>query len=393
MADEQELVEDGWQARDLRSGVAKVFQEAKRRCILGIRAAAAWAVIMLLYAIVDMAGVVEIGPPIWEFVAALGVMLLAALGMSRTPGPMLLAAITILADLLIVAFRLPSIFERRDTAEMALTSVRLTLAPVALTMVLSGYLGALSIQAFKLGFSPGQDWRTRLNPMMLQAVSIGSCVLVIGIGIASWFGAIGAGFAQTGVVWKSVDPYVNNVEIETSKPEVEAAKRQGKDPEPFINIKVLTGEDEDIEPEVPTYPEASKPITTTEGWEEFGKREIEDAWEFGVETDEAGCVDEGQGRQGRCRDDRCRHWSRVFVRACLTKAKKTPKYCDEVPEPIRVKAGLDWSTRLCAGRNFEMCREIMYAVQGHCHPPDKYPADIVDGSAAKAHAERKAAGE
>src|SRR5689334_20392834 len=160
MADDQELVEDGWQARDLRSGVAKVFQEAKRRCILGIRAAAAWAVVMLFFAIIDMAGVVEIGPPIWEFVAALGVMLLAALGMSRTPGPMLASAIVILIDLTLVAFRLPGIFERRESAELALTSIRITLAPVALTMVLSGYLGALSIQAFKLGFSPGQDWRT-----------------------------------------------------------------------------------------------------------------------------------------------------------------------------------------------------------------------------------------
>jgi putative copper export protein len=84
MAEEQELHEDGWQARDLRSGVAKVFQEAKRRSILGIRAGSAWAVIMLLYAIVDMAGVVHVGPPLWEFCAALGVMLLAALGMSRS---------------------------------------------------------------------------------------------------------------------------------------------------------------------------------------------------------------------------------------------------------------------------------------------------------------------
>src|SRR5689334_22383614 len=122
MAEEQELLEDGWQARDLRSGVAKVFQEAKRRNILGIRAGSAWAVVMLLFAIVDMAGVVSIGPPLWEFVAALGVMLLAALGMSRTPGPMLAAAIVILVDLTIVAFRLPAIFERKETAELALTA-------------------------------------------------------------------------------------------------------------------------------------------------------------------------------------------------------------------------------------------------------------------------------
>jgi hypothetical protein len=392
MADEQEHLEDGWQARDLRSGVAKVFQEAKRRNILGIRAASAWAVIMLLFAIVDMAGVVAIGPPIWEFVAALGVMLLAALAMSRTPGPMLVAAIVILADLATVGFRLPQIFERRETTELALTSIRVTLAPVALTMVLSGYLGALSIQAFKLGFSPGQDWRTRLNPMMLQFAVIGSCMAVVVIGVASWFGAIGAGFAQTGVKWTNVDPYVNNVGVDTARPDIEEAERVGKDPEPFINLRVLTGEEEDIEPEVPSYPDAAKPITSLKGWDEFGQREIEDAWEFAADTDQAGCVNEGLGRQGRCRDDRCRHWSRVFVRACLAKAKKTEKYCEGVPEPTKVKDGFEWSTRLCAGRNYDMCREIQYAVQGHCHPPENYPADIVDGSAARVHAEKKAAG-
>jgi hypothetical protein len=391
MAEEQELHEDGWQARDLRSGVAKVFQEAKRRSILGIRAGSAWAVIMLLYAIVDMAGVVHVGPPLWEFCAALGVMLLAALGMSRTPGPMLVAAIVILADLMIVAFRLPAIFERKETVELALTSIRITLAPVALTMVLSGYLGALSIQAFKLGFSPGQDWRTRLNPMMLQFVSIGACVLVVVIGVASWFGAIGAGFAQTGVVWTNVDPYVNNVELQTSVPEIERADRVGKDPEPFFDLRVLTGEEEDIEPEVPSYPDAAKPIRSLEGWDKFGQREVEDAWEFGADTDEAGCVAEGQGRQDRCRDDRCRLWTRVFVRACLTKAKKSPSYCNGVPEPTRVRDGFKWAESLCAGRLFETCREIQYAVQGHCHPPENYPADIVDGSAARIAAEKKAA--
>jgi hypothetical protein len=391
MADEQEQNEDGWQARDLRSGVAKVFQEAKRRNILGIRAGAVWAVLMLVYAIVDMAGVVQIGPPLWEFVAALGVMLLAALAMSRTPGPMLVAAIVILADLTIVAFRVPGIFERRETTEIALAAVRVTLAPVALSMVLSGYLGALSIQAFKLGFSPGQDWRTRLNPMMLQFVSVGACLLVIGVGIASWFGAIGAGFAQTGVVWHNADPFVNNVEVQTSEPDVAGAERVGKDSESFLNLRVLTGDEEDIEPEVPSYPDAAKPIKTLEGWDSFGRREIEDAWEFGAKTDDTGCVAEGLGRQGRCRDDRCRLWSRVFVRACLTRAKKSPKYCEGVPEPIKVKDGFEWAERLCAGRLFEMCREIQYAVQGHCHPPENYPADIVDGSAARIAAEKKAA--
>jgi hypothetical protein len=314
----------------------------------------------------------------WEFAAALGGMLLSALAMSRTPGPMLVAAIVILIDLIVVAYRVPGLFESQDTTNIAMTSIRVTLAPVALTMVISGYLGALSIQAFKLGFSPGQDWRTRLNPLMLQAAVVGSCVAALAIGVASWFGAIGAGFAQTNVIWRSYDPAVNNIEVLTARPkdvgpdDVKRAKDDGGKAEPFLNIHILSpGEnDAENEPKVPVYPEGAKPITSTAGWEAYGKSEIEDAWEFAEDSTDAECFAEGQGRQGRCRDERCQMWSRVFVRACLTKAKKTPKYCDEVPDPTDEDAGTIWAQKLCAGREFTLCREILYGVQGHCHPPE-----------------------
>jgi hypothetical protein len=372
MADEQELLEDGWQARDLRSGVAKVFQEAKRRNILGIRAAAVWAVIVLIYAVLDVLGVSAVAPAIWELVAGLSIMLMTALAMSRAPAPMLVTALVILADLIIVAYRLPEIFEKGETSDLAFTSVRITLAPAAMIFVLQGYLGALSIQAFKLGFSPGQDWRTRVNPFMLQATAVGACAGALGLGVAIWFGAINAGFSKPGAM------------MEMKTPQEIAAENQSASASsllPFMTPAPPPAEQD--------YPENAKPIGTLEGLDAFTRREVEDAFDFGLKTDQAGCVDEGQGRQSRCRDERCVHWSRVFVRACLTKSKKDPKYCDGVPDPTMVEPGILWAQRLCAGRSFELCREILYAVQGHCHPPDQVAASKATREASEKVADAK----
>ena len=77
----------------------------------------------------------------------------------------------------------------------------------------------------------------------------------------------------------------------------------------------------------------------------------------------------------------------MFARACLTQSRKTEKFCDAVPDPLLLEAGLEWAQRMCAGRNFETCRELLYAVQGHCHQPED-----PKHAAAKSGAEKSAAG-
>jgi hypothetical protein len=350
MADEQEQLEDGWQARDLRSGVAKVYHEAKRRNILGLRVAAGWAVGMLVFAVLDMAGVASVANPFWEFAAALVVMLLAALAMSRAPIPMLAASAVILVDLIVVAFRFPELFERGEMVDFVATGVRITLAPAVLSMVLNGYFGALSIQAFKLGFSPGADWRTRINPAMLQFTVVGSCIVALFIGVASWFGAINSGFMQPGALWEPGGG--------TQSKQQAGQSGEGDGVQPFTKR-------EDLPETEPEYPENAMPIESTAGLDAFTQRAIEEAFEWGVDSDQAECVAEGQGRQDRCRDERCRYWARIFVRACLTKAKRIPNTAMRYPgrsRPMRGSCGRNGfaqgASSRCAASSSTECRGI-----------------------------------
>jgi len=382
--------EEGWQVNDLRSGIGKVFAEAKRRSTLGIRVAAAWAVLILIYACVDLAGVTTVAPPVWDFVAGFGVVLLAALSISRTPVPLIAAAAVVLVDLVVVAYRVPDLLENPNDIDLLGTAIRICIAPVVLSLVVNGYFGSLSIQAFKLGFSPGADWRTRINPMMMQLVVGGACIGAVLLGVGTWFGAIRAGFEQTNVYWESKDPLLGSVELGVTKPEVEKARADGKRTDPFLDV-ILMRDGDDAEPADPVYPENAKPIRSIEGFDDYGKRQVEAAFKYGNKHKDSECLLEGQARQGRCRDERCRYWSRVFVRACLSTSKPTENYCADVPDPTDAEPGLLWAQRQCAGRNFEICREIIYAVQGHCHPPEVVAKALAEKKAAAKVAAEKAA--
>lgn len=372
MEEQNEQTQEGWQANDLTSGVAKVFAAAKRRSMFGIQAATAWAVAVFVYGCLGIVGATYVAPPWWDFAAGVAMVLLAATAVSRTPGPLLGASILVLADLGVVAFQFPSLVERGTSADYLATSLRAALAPLILFFVVNGYFGCLAIQAFKNGFSPGADWRTRMSPAMLQFAVVGSCIGVILVGFLAWVGAIRSGFARTDAVWVTRSLPFGSLELETARPDAERAETDGKTQEDFIKVKVLEKEEEEIAKEevpVPEYPEAARPILDLKGFDAYGQRVLEDAFEFGEETNEPGCVLEAQGRQDRCRDDRCKHWARMFARACLTKSKRVENYCKDVPEPTLVDAGARWAEGLCAGRLFETCRELLYAVQGHCHPP------------------------
>lgn len=358
---------EGWEARDARSGVAKVFEEAKDRTTLGVQVAVGWAVLTLVWGLLDFTGATAVTPPLWDVTAGIGAGVLGSLALSRTPGPLLAAATAVLVDLAVAAFHFPEMVDHGSVGDHVAAGVRLIVAPVVIVFLLNGYFGALSIQAFKAGFSPGADWRTRINPRTVQIGIVLSCLVALVAGVGSWAGAVRAGFAQTDVVWATKYLVDKTVQIETARPKVEEARTDGEKPGGVkFDIKVLE------EPKVPAiipYPEAAVPVTSIEGLDEFTKVEVEDAWYDAADLDEAGCVLEGHGRQDRCRDDRCKHWARFFVRACLVKSRKTPKFCDGVPDVTDGIKGEEWAQRLCAGRNLATCRELLFAVQGHCRPP------------------------
>lgn len=383
MADEQQdLLQEGWQAHDLRSGVAKVYAEAKRRNTMGIRVTAIWAVMLLLFGTIDMTGAANVAPPLWDFFAGGGLILLSALAMSRAPGSLLGAGATSIIDLVVVAYGLPELIDGGTAVDYTCLAMRVVLAPFAIFFIMNGYFGALSIQAFKQGFSPGADWRTRINPAMMQFVIICSCIGALFLGVAVWTGAIMTGFAQTNVVWITRTLLKKPIEVKVARTlDVEEAKTDGEQPGVFANINVLKAEKKKPGSIAVKIPETAKPITSLAGLDDFMKAEVEEAYEFAEDADDAGCLAEAQGRQDRCRDDRCRYWSRVFARACLVKGKKTEHFCDNVPSPQIPDAGMTWAQRLCAGRAFEICREMLFAVQGHCHP-DKLTDVLVPGDPA-----------
>src|SRR5262249_40679834 len=126
-----------------------------------------------------------------------GAILLAALSVSRAPGPLLGSGGVVLGDLVMISYRLPELIDHGTPTDHIATASRVAMAPVALFLILNGYFGSLSIQAFKQGFSPGQDWRTRISPMMMQMMVLGSCVFALILGSGAWYGAVVSGFAET----------------------------------------------------------------------------------------------------------------------------------------------------------------------------------------------------
>ena len=86
------------------------------------------------------------------------------------------------------------------------------------------------------------------------------------LGVATWFGAIGAGFAQTNVRWGTYDSMLGQVEVKTARPEVEEAETDGKSPRPFLDIVLMRpGENDADKNKEPVYPEEAKPITSDDG--------------------------------------------------------------------------------------------------------------------------------
>lgn len=369
MDDQREGQPEGWQAHDLRSGVVKVFQEAKDRNTLGMRVATGWGALMLVFGLANMGGAASTAPVAWDFGVAVVVLLLAAVAASRAPGPLLAAAAFLVLDLGVVGFRFMELLDGGTVTDQVATVVRVATVPIALTFVMMGYFAALSIRAFKLGFSPGADWRTRMTPRTMQLLVIGSCALALLLGAGTWATAVMNGFAETKITWVRKSLLLKPIKVKVTKKNIGEAEEEGKEEGVFAEFTFTDDKKKDEKDKVIPFPEAAKPVTSLEGLDEFSQREVEDAFEFGADTNEAGCLLEGQRRHDRCREDLCRFWARVFLRACLTKSRKTENFCDGVPEPIAVTPGAAWAERICAGRLLESCRELVYAVQGHCHPP------------------------
>src|SRR5262249_19694597 len=140
--------------------------------------------------------------------------------------------------LIVISYRLPELIDHGTPTDHIATAARVAMAPVALFLILNGYFGSLSIQAFKQGFSPGADWRTRISPLMMQVIVLGSCVFALILGSGVWYGAVVSGFAETDVAFfKKPKKEIKVVTADDQNPghsmaeDIEAARAKKKEEE------------------------------------------------------------------------------------------------------------------------------------------------------------------
>jgi len=93
--------------------------------------------------------------------------------------------------------------------------------------------------------------------------------------------------------------------------------------------------------------------------------------EFGLGSDQPGCVREGLDRKDSCGafDPMCEAEVGMFVKACLATATPTEGFCDGVPSKTDILESATWAVGTCAnmGRpDDQSCGRLMQRVQEHC---------------------------
>lgn len=360
----EEAREDNWMAKDLTSGLAKVYAAAKQRVHLAARVAAGWGVFLMLLGVLNFVGAVAVSPAPWEAAAGLSAILLSATATSLAIRPPVFTAVLVILDLIAVSANLPILFEEGAPAQLVIAGLRVVGAPFVLYAMVLGYMGAADIKSFRDGFREKDEWRATVNPMVLKFVVVSACAVALLGGLVVWKNAVMAGLAKG----------VGNVPLE-SEAEPDSRRlagggtrrgasqgEEGKGGGGAAGGKPDSGKPGEV-------PESSIPILSTQGLAGPSLRAAREGMAFGAKHDETGCLIEGLHRQDRCRDKWCGKHVRMFLRACLPKSRASAGFCDGVPGPMLIEEGAKWAETVCAGRNFGVCREYYYGVQGHCHRP------------------------
>jgi hypothetical protein len=99
------------------------------------------------------------------------------------------------------------------------------------------------------------------------------------------------------------------------------------------------------------------------------KEVVAEGQDFGRQTDNRGCVDEGISRYKKDPGMGNAISSGIFMRTCLNESKPTPGFCDEVPKETEfIKSG-KWRAEQC--RNYGLagdsyCQNLFQSVQQYC---------------------------
>jgi hypothetical protein len=106
--------------------------------------------------------------------------------------------------------------------------------------------------------------------------------------------------------------------------------------------------------------------------EQIGK----EAKEFGVGTNNEGCLKEALARHKRDNSFTGQISTQGFLMVCLQTSEPSPGFCDGVPQQGEATASGRWMLKKCSDagmQNDQSCHRLFGAVQAHCHRSNYSP--------------------
>jgi hypothetical protein len=106
-----------------------------------------------------------------------------------------------------------------------------------------------------------------------------------------------------------------------------------------------------------------------QGLIESGKKAFEGGREFGVQTDNRGCLDESIIKLKKAQGIGDHIQVGIFLRTCLDASRETPGFCEGVPQPTEFTRTAQWQVEECrkAGlANNQQCGQLFSQVQQYC---------------------------
>lgn len=95
-----------------------------------------------------------------------------------------------------------------------------------------------------------------------------------------------------------------------------------------------------------------------------------DAKDFGSNSDNQGCVNEGIARYKREPGFTSTISNAIFMRTCLDASRATPGFCDDVPKPTEFTKSAQWRTEQCRRVDLSRdsyCQQLFQPVQQFCN--------------------------
>lgn len=112
---------------------------------------------------------------------------------------------------------------------------------------------------------------------------------------------------------------------------------------------------------------------------EAGKRQAEQGYVFGRDTDESGCLDEAIRRYKGNRGFAGSMGTAMWVQACWKTSRPTAGFCDRVPSPFDVLRSGRWQTEQAkkAGLNDPFGPSVFGQVEAYCDAKSRQQATPV----------------